>query len=1008
MHSLIALKNHSSHHHLPEKTALDDALRALASHIEALINPYLSQLIVQQLQKVDGIIFPLSRGFTWLFEGVPLPLESQKAIEAFSNTVGTLVASSRHVEVTEELLRSELKNRCSAWSQDINKKITKISYKQLQLLLSAPDILALSPPASRTLFTHLERGWVQPLRIWIQSLIQERKVDLVALNRYSQEVYQYPFLTLAAQAINKKPVRFQNFSSFLGFSHFSPIPLDRTLVLVDNDSSEVYSSSIRAAHRFNDGSFKIEMYDSVTIEYKANQHRLFLTRPYCYKGIIHSIRHQHLRQGDVIEIQSTKIPSGKFTLHFFRSHPEEIEIWDESDCNPRFKLSISSSVTVKHWNPVQNRYVPTTPFSLEEVEHSTLIKKLSIKIFDGIDELRLNELILIKDDRDPNEIKLLKLRGIESRREELERQLLQNEALFSALLEKCDPASVEQHDPLFWTKLSELTTLYARDLEMKVSINDLLTDVTKTALFLKYVPPKGSRVIEKTMELLRDAESQAGLFEEGEGIFFLGNTGSGKSTSISYFLGAELTLSQNQAGDKVFEIQNNSELYPKIGQAIGTSETLYARAFPLQGHSKTFMIDCPGFNDTRGEHYRLCTLLSIDLAFQRIGKIKTLVIVIPLSTFLNDRGKNVGSMMEAIQDRFGELPPLHLLLTKKSHLPDPDSVSNAFREKRAISAFLREIEEQMDQIPELKKSHTVWKFLQKLDTMNRVRILDLDDEKEKEEIVSQYLSDNGISKASYRRFIKSPTVRHDFEETIKMALDNWTSFILKPFIEDLPKQLDELKSEKAALEHQSDEALKKIASLKEAISQLKKEMALIDQAILSLRKTHEVNSRKIEECIQLIESKERNLSTLRQNRQYLSWHAEHIDRIKQEKRALEAKKEQIEALNNETEIRAKGAQLSNLQEALQNNEKELKVIEARLPLLSQSKREIEEKVVVAERKKRELTTLLSQQSETLKTLRGFVSLIEAPSDERSSDSQLEVASKNFSKFYDILTQGFYK
>jgi len=53
------------------------------------------------------------------------------------------------------------------------------------------------------------------------------------------------------------------------------------------------------------------------------------------------------------------------------------------------------------------------------------------------------------------------------------------------------------------------------------------------------------------------------------------------------------------------------------------------------------LCDNPGFHDTRGSNYEICTNLSIDQAVQNSKSIKAIVLVVPYHTFTLDRGNHI-------------------------------------------------------------------------------------------------------------------------------------------------------------------------------------------------------------------------------------------------------------------------------------------------------------------------------------------------------------------------------
>lgn len=88
----------------------------------------------------------------------------------------------------------------------------------------------------------------------------------------------------------------------------------------------------------------------------------------------------------------------------------------------------------------------------------------------------------------------------------------------------------------------------------------------------------------------------------------MGNSGSGKSTSVCYLLGHKLKTDKNKAGDTIVQLQNKwDESKPRIGQGLAESETLYVEAYKLLDPPNDGVIfcDCPGFGDTRGKEAEL-------------------------------------------------------------------------------------------------------------------------------------------------------------------------------------------------------------------------------------------------------------------------------------------------------------------------------------------------------------------------------------------------------------------
>ena len=92
-----------------------------------------------------------------------------------------------------------------------------------------------------------------------------------------------------------------------------------------------------------------------------------------------------------------------------------------------------------------------------------------------------------------------------------------------------------------------------------------------------------------------------------------------------------------------------------IGQSNGISETLFSKGFQI---SRTRLnnvdnailedlvfCDNPGFNDTRGTSYDICTNLSMDRAVEVCKSIKAIVLLVPYETLVLDRGNHIVNLM---------------------------------------------------------------------------------------------------------------------------------------------------------------------------------------------------------------------------------------------------------------------------------------------------------------------------------------------------------------------------
>lgn len=86
------------------------------------------------------------------------------------------------------------------------------------------------------------------------------------------------------------------------------------------------------------------------------------------------------------------------------------------------------------------------------------------------------------------------------------------------------------------------------------------------------------------------------------------------------------------------------------------------------------LCDNPGFHDTRGTDYEICTSMSLDLAIEKAKSLRAIVLIIPYANFTNDKANAVLALVETMKQRFPEIldkgtesyKAFHILITKNT------------------------------------------------------------------------------------------------------------------------------------------------------------------------------------------------------------------------------------------------------------------------------------------------------------------------------------------------------
>ncbi len=121
----------------------------------------------------------------------------------------------------------------------------------------------------------------------------------------------------------------------------------------------------------------------------------------------------------------------------------------------------------------------------------------------------------------------------------------------------------------------------------------------------------------------------AELVADKDVVVFIGATGAGKSTTITYLMGAEFSTTkkvgklvvmpsklkeeEDSRTKKKYLVDLEGRKYPLIGHRPAESQTLYPEIF---SSGSIFFCDCPGFFDTRGQEERIAVAINMELAMK--------------------------------------------------------------------------------------------------------------------------------------------------------------------------------------------------------------------------------------------------------------------------------------------------------------------------------------------------------------------------------------------------------
>lgn len=270
-------------------------------------------------------------------------------------------------------------------------------------------------------------------------------------------------------------------------------------------------------------------------------------------------------------------------------------------------------------------------------------------------------------------------------------------------------------------------------------------------------------------------------------VLILGNTGSGKSTTINYLLGGKMKDTSTRYQPKA-ELIDGKDEKAKIGHNLGQSETLFPQAYGDNEKSLHYC-DCPGFLENRGLEEIVIVPTSIKAAVQSAEGINGIVLIIEYSTIITDRGSGLVNLSKLLSQLFKEPANLNrsimLVITKapelqikdlknnidqikigrqKSFISLRDKFFNFFSQnKKAPEAMEKEMEENKQVISILE--------LFSQDNFNNAHILDIFDDFSSKKVIENFLSNCEPMSTSNFKFSNYDTESIKFDEALVQIVD---------------------------------------------------------------------------------------------------------------------------------------------------------------------------------------------------------------------------------------------
>ncbi|MGR3912892.1 MAG: hypothetical protein QRY71_06290 [Candidatus Rhabdochlamydia sp.] len=639
--------------------------------------------------------------------------------------------------------------------------------------------------------------------------------------------------------IKQKPVQQEGFTNH--WNEPDTFFKEKTLYLTDPETLETYHGTVVNSQKNQEGDWIFTLHDHMEIQITPH-YDIALTRSHHHK-LLTAILSNNLNFNDIFVLNvlpSSSITSGMVAGSYKLS---------KSEMRPTFAGGVYQYIELTHPNSQelesklfiyfkgedQNSPIEAIKMEIKGKKGEYIDPKLFNSIYkaikkdtqkvQGVNATNINHHILIKDENEDTRIRRMYLKQIREALDEIRTELLKSESaqlvellmkdlvkngLAKISTEGMD--SLNKQRPDLTINLKEISLKYCTHLKIYQTPEAILKQLIEEVNYFSLIGESQSVVISKTMELLKDTYRNLEEIEGKDVIFFIGNTGSGKSTAISYFLGAEMETVTNRVGDKVIHIKEKAHngKYPIIGQSLGESETLYTKGYPLEDFPH-MLGDCPGFHDTRGSDFEICTNLSIDQAMTQAKSIRSIVLIIPIHAFLVDRANSVIELIETVRERFidsfnptkiGENSNFFILITKHDqHEAAVDSLKNGTRIQELLNESKKKIEKEGAisddfELKKIERRKNIWQVLRLMHDQNQIDFIDIEDAFEKDKLLTKYTTayQQEVKKNRYVNAMQGLDIQTKFGKSIEVSVRTWLDSILTPYLLGLPekiKQCDE-------------------------------------------------------------------------------------------------------------------------------------------------------------------------------------------------------------------------
>ncbi len=792
----------------------ESALKRLQAHLVSLRNPFLARNISERLQNikmkdwyneltVQKVVLP-----TW-------PEETKERltayIEQFRNRGLTELVEPPKESVPK--MKKDFQQVIEGLKTLVCEKIGEYDgWAEFQLLFAIPTFAVLNDTHFIKIGSYIDLKATEDLRDYIENLDKTKEIDLTEVKRHlAKEGAQVDLAIFLEQLIKEKPKRPGILTCWEQPSEFF---VEKIFSLNRPNGKKLEGVIIKCEKRDNRVVFLLDDYLEVIIQKEPFEIQLISYR--CYPHLIASIQSKLIQQGDTLTIRRPReagdgavILAGQYQLQELTGENEYTLISPDQQRKYRVRAGLDREIKVAEWNQPSQRYDDKRSFSQDAFERCHIAWKKICESVSEINQSNADRCVLIKLSPDEDGLRRRRLGQINQELEELYQKFqgAENESLMDALLDnliangmkRIDIDLLENKKPALASDIVSLSERYS-ELRMARTPGQILLKAVRDANYVNQVGKNGLWS-QRTMQLLLESNEHLNHLANGDLVLFMGNAGSDKSTTIASLM---------KVGQ---DSRSNAQ---SVNDDLKIGEPIYTQGYRGPGQSY-FLVDCPGFNDTRGIAFDLCANYSMDQVVQRSKSLLSLVIVLPVTEFFFNNGNSIIDLISLIQEKFRTIfkpkdleasANVHLLLTNQKHSRG-GIVADRLAEKK-FEEFVEEMmrqtdanlkkEDPLDHYPKLtkfflKERMDIWTAIQQIYKSGRVHFINLRNQKDPKEVLDSF-SKNGIfDKKQF--FPRMPLARmapgfthSSFEDSVGKAAHFWTDVILGKFLKSFPEELE--------------------------------------------------------------------------------------------------------------------------------------------------------------------------------------------------------------------------